>query len=311
MDHRNEPIFEYVVQSEDVLSRVDKFLAAIYETLSRTTIQTMLKEGMVLVNSKIAKGSQLVKVGDIISIVELPIFEMELEPEDIPLDIVYEDDDVLVVNKPTGMVVHPAPGHYHHTLVNALLYHVKALSNESNPIRPGIVHRIDKDTSGLLMVAKTDIAHQHLADELKMQKTYREYMALVEGNVRTTHGTIQAPIGRDKTDRKKMAVVEEGKEATTHFEVIKQYVGYTLLKCRLETGRTHQIRVHLAFIHHPVVGDPVYGKKRLVAKTGQYLHAKTLSFTHPVTKQWMQFDSVLPDYFEEYLQQLEPYAETK
>lgn len=311
MFNRQEPIFEYIVQSEDLLSRADKFVASIYPSLSRTTIQTMLKEGMVLVNSKVVKGSQVVKVGDLISILELPLFEMELEPEDIPLDIVYEDDDVLVVNKPTGMVVHPAPGHYQHTLVNALLYHVRALSTNQNPIRPGIVHRIDKDTSGLLMVAKTDMAHQHLADELKTQKTYREYIALVEGNVRTSSGTIQAPIGRDKTDRKKMAVVEEGKDATTHFEVLKQYVGYSLLKCRLETGRTHQIRVHLAFIHHPVVGDPVYGKKRLISKTGQYLHAKTLSFTHPVTKEWMQFDSALPDYFEVFLQQLEPYAEIK
>ena len=304
-----DAIFEYVIQETDELTRFDKFVSLIYPDLSRTTIQSLMKEEKVLLNQKSAKTSLTVKVGDLISILELPIHEMDIVAENIPLDIIYEDEDVLVVNKPTGMVVHPAFGHYTNTLVNALLYHVKTLSKPGESIRPGIVHRIDKDTSGLLMVAKSDFAHQHLAEELKEQKTFREYLALVDGNLPHSSGTIQAPIGRDKQDRKKMAVVESGKPATTHFEVLKQFVGATLVSCRLESGRTHQIRVHFAYIHHLIVGDPVYGRKKGVASTGQYLHAKTLAFTHPRTKQWMQFDSPIPDYFQEKIDSYQAYAE--
>lgn len=310
MKIETEALFEHVIASSDDLQRIDKMMTSLYEGLSRTTIQTMIKEQMILLNGSPTKGSTVPKVGDICSIVEFPIAEMDLEPENIPLDIVYEDDDVLVVNKPTGMVVHPAPGHYHGTLVNALLYHIKELSSASESIRPGIVHRIDKDTSGLLMVAKNDFAHQALASELKDKKTYRIYYALVEGVILHNSGTIDAPIGRDKADRKKMAVIEGGKSALTHFDVIHRYVGFTLVKCRLETGRTHQIRVHFAYIHHPVVGDPIYGKRRLISETGQYLHAQTLAFTHPRTKELMTFESKLPSYFTTHLETLEQIADS-
>ncbi|MCK7488495.1 MAG: RluA family pseudouridine synthase [Bacillus subtilis] len=309
MKPEQEALFEYLVQKEDELSRLDKFVVSIYEGLSRTTIQTMIKNEMLQVNGKLAKANLVVKPGDLIQIWELPITEMELIPENIPLAIVYEDDDVLVVDKPTGMVVHPAPGHYTGTLVNALLYHIQTLSKPEETLRPGIVHRIDKDTSGLLMVAKNDFAHQALQAELKDKKTQRAYLALVDGVVLHQSGKIDAPIGRDSIDRKKMAVVENGKPSVTHFNVVARYRGMTLLECRLETGRTHQIRVHLAYIGYPVVGDPIYGKKKLAAETGQYLHAKTLAFTHPKTKQLMTFDSPLPPYFEQYLKTLEKFAD--
>jgi 23S rRNA pseudouridine1911/1915/1917 synthase len=300
-----EPLFEVVVASGDGLERLDKFMTKAHEGLSRTTIQTMIKSEDLTVNGKASKANYVVRIGDVLQVWDYPIIEMDLMPEDIPLTIVYEDDDVLVVDKPTGMVVHPAPGHYTGTLVNALLYHIKQLSAGGDPIRPGIVHRIDKDTSGLLMVAKNDAAHQALQKELKDKKTERVYLALVDGLISHPSGRIDAPIGRDEGDRKKMAVTEKGKPAVTHFEVLKRYVGMTLIKCRLETGRTHQIRVHMAEIGHPVVGDPLYGKKKKAADTGQYLHAHTLSFTHPASGQTLSFTSPLPDYFQHYLDSLQ------
>lgn len=299
-----EPLFEIVVAPTDELQRLDKFIVLAHEGLSRTTIQTMIKHEDLTVNARASKANYVVRVGDVLQIWDYPIVEMDLKPENIPLSIVYEDDDVLVVDKPSGMVVHPAPGHYTGTLVNALLYHIKELSG-GDANRPGIVHRIDKDTSGLLMVAKNDFAHQALQAELKDKKTERVYLALVDGMVGHPSGRIDAPIGRDEFDRKKMAVTAKGKPAVTHFEVLKRYVGATLVKCRLETGRTHQIRVHMAQIGHPIVGDPIYGPKKKAADTGQYLHAHTLSFTHPRSGILLSFSSPLPDYFQHYLDSLQ------
>lgn len=289
---------DIIVESSDDLIRIDKFIHQAYEDFTRTTVQKMIDEGCVLVNHLPTKANYVVKPGDLIEIEELPITLQDASPEDIALDIVFEDDDVLVVNKPSGMVVHPAPGNYTGTLVNALLFHINHLSKGSSELRPGIVHRIDKDTSGLLMIAKNDFSHQALSQELKDKKTKREYLALCQGVILNQKGTIHAPIGRSPQDRKKMAVVAEGKPATTHFEVLERYSDATLIKCILETGRTHQIRVHMAYIGYPLVGDYVYGEK-VETDFGQYLHAKTLGFTHPRSKQWMEFDSDLPDQFKQ------------
>ena len=229
---------------------------------------------------------------------------LELRPENIPLDIVYEDDDVIVINKPQGMVVHPAPGHDEHTLVNALLYHCP-LSTINGTFRPGIVHRIDKDTSGLLMVAKNDKAHRSLAKQLKDKTNIREYVALVHGRIAEDEGTINAPIGRSLKDRKKQAVVKDGRNAVTHFEVLKRYRDYTLVKCILETGRTHQIRVHMKYIGHPLVGDPLYGPKKTIKGNGQFLHAGKLGFVHPTTGKLLIFEAPLPKIFQECLEKLD------
>ncbi len=294
-----ESAYEYVVRSDDQIERLDKFVAVLIEEYSRTTVQKMIEAKLVLVNGSPAKASYKVKPGDFLQMEELPLTELEITPENIPLDIVFEDDDLLVVNKPSGMVVHPAPGNYTHTLVNALLYHINQLSNFKETLRPGIVHRIDKDTSGLLMVAKTDYAHQKLQTELKAKTTKRVYIALVEGVILNQTGTIDAPIGRDPRDRKKMAVVGDGKSAITHFTVLERFSSKTLIECVLETGRTHQIRVHLAYIKHPLVGDYIYNSKSSKAEFGQYLHAKTLGFTHPRTNEWMEFECELPAVFRE------------
>lgn len=229
---------------------------------------------------------------------------LELRPENIPLDIVYEDDDVIVINKPQGMVVHPAPGHDEHTLVNALLYHCP-LSTINGTFRPGIVHRIDKDTSGLLMVAKNDKAHRSLAKQLKDKTNIREYVALVHGRIAEDEGTINAPIGRSLKDRKKQAVVKDGRNAVTHFEVLKKYRDYTFVKCILETGRTHQIRVHMKYIGHPLVGDPLYGPKKTIKGNGQFLHAGKLGFVHPTTGKLLIFEAPLPKIFQECLEKLD------
>lgn len=298
---------DYLVQETDELTRVDKFISDLYEELSRTTVQKMIKQNYVLVNDKSVKANYQVKIGDLIQIEELPLTEQDVTPENIPLDIIYEDDSLLVVNKPSGMVTHPAPGHYTGTLVNALLYHIQHLSNKNGDLRPGIVHRIDKDTSGLLMVAKTDYAHQVLSEELKQKTTKREYIALVDGVILNQRGTIDAPIGRDPRDRKKMAVVENGKKAVTHFEVLERFENHTLIKCVLETGRTHQIRVHLAYIHFPLTGDYVYGKQKEVTAFGQYLHAKTIGFTHPITKEWLEFSCDIPSEFQEKIDSFSSY----
>jgi len=287
---------DITVLETDERVRIDRFISNVYEEFSRTTVQKMIDEGYVLVNQKKTKANYVVKVGDFIEIDELPITLQDALPEDIPLDIVFEDEDVLVVNKPSGMVVHPAPGHYTGTLVNALLYHINHLSTGFSELRPGIVHRIDKDTSGLLMVAKNDYSHQILASELKEKTTKREYYALCEGVILNQKGSIQAPIGRSSQDRKKMAVVSGGKPAVTHFEVIERFQNATLVKCILETGRTHQIRVHMAYINHPLLGDFVYGHAE-ENDYGQFLHAKTLGFTHPRTHVWMEFNSEIPTLF--------------
>lgn len=291
---------EYLVKEEDNVNRIDKFIDEIDEDLSRTTIKKLIEDGKLLVNGSTIKPSYKVKIGDLVEITEVDFSEREITATKMDLDIIYEDDDLLVVNKQSGLVVHPAPGHYQDTLVNGLMYHIKSLSSLNGDTRPGIVHRIDKDTSGLLMVAKNNKAHVILAEELKKKKTKREYIALVEGVIKNKRGKINAPIGRNKSNRLKMDITASGKPAVTHFEVLQTFQKSTLIKCILETGRTHQIRVHMAYIKHPVLGDFIYGTSK-VNSFGQCLHAKTLGFTHPTTKKYMQFDSELPVEFMEIL----------
>ena len=283
---------KYQVKEDDI--RLDNYLAKEME-VSRSSISKMIKNGEVLVNGKNLKGGYLVKIGDNIEVNH----EEEITdvlPEKMDLDIVYEDDDVIVINKANGVVVHPAPGNYHGTLVNGLLYHSE-LSSKNGDFRPGIVHRIDAYTTGLLMIAKNNKAHEVLAKQLEEKTTYRKYQALVWGVIKNDSGTIDAPIGRSLHDRKKMAINPKGKEAITHFKVLKRFNDVTLVELKLETGRTHQIRVHMDYIGHPVVNDPVYGKWKLIDDSGQCLHAKELGFIHPTTGQYMQFDSKLPDKF--------------
>ena len=265
--------------------RIDKYLIDILN-LSRSKIQKLIETDNILVNSKPVKNSYIVRVDDEIRVNEIN-YTMDLIKQKMDLDIVYEDDYLLVVNKRSGVVVHPAPGHYTDTLVNGLLYHT-SLSN--NDVRPGIVHRIDKDTSGLLLVAKNDDIHMYLSDEISKRKVSRKYIALVYGVINNDTGTIDAPIGRDLLDRKKMAVTDiNSKDAITHFKVLERYKDATLIECSLETGRTHQIRVHMAYIGHPIVNDPVYSKKKVINDYGQMLHAKTIGFVHPITKEYMEF----------------------
>lgn len=273
---------------------------------SRTKVQKLIKAGAVLVNGKPSKNSYQVEVGDQIVVQAVEEEEMSHEPENIPLDIVYEDDDLLVVNKPNGMVVHPAVGNPHGTLVNALLYHAKHLSDVNGSFRPGIVHRIDADTTGLLVVAKNNETHMALAEQLKNKTTHRKYIALCWGVIEEDSGDIIAPIGRDLKDRKKMAVTDKNsKDAVTHFRVLERYENATKVELELETGRTHQIRVHMNYIGHPIINDKVYGNRKLFDETGQCLHAKTLGFVHPRTKQYMEFDSPLPECFINIEKQLE------
>ena len=291
-------IIEIFVDEEDD-ERIDAYLTQHLNEMSRAHIKRLIKDELVKVNNKNVKPRYIVKTGDHI-VVSLPQEqEIEINAESIPIDIIYSDEDVAVINKPQGMVVHPAPGNYSGTLVNALLYHFKTLSDINSKMRPGIVHRIDKDTSGLLMVAKNNFTHEDLAQQLKEHSTTRKYYALVEGNIKEDSGTINAPIGRHPIDRKKMTVTDKNsKEAITHFKVLERFEKHTLIEAQLETGRTHQIRVHMAFINHPVVGDPVYGYKNQKFKLkGQLLHAKTLGFIHPRTKKYLEFDSEIPEYF--------------
>ena len=280
--------------------RIDKYLNDNTE-FTRSKIQKLIENNNILVNDKKIKNSYKVSNDDVITIVDEDE-EIKIEGEDIPVDIVYEDDDVIIVNKKSGMVVHPAPGNYSHTLVNALIYKSKNLSSINGEFRPGIVHRIDKDTSGLLIIAKNDKAHAILADELKEKKIKRKYIALVDGVINHDTGSIDAPIGRDASDRKKMTVTNiNSKPAVTHFTVIERYKRASLIECILETGRTHQIRVHMKYIGHPVINDPVYNKQ-LYGDFGQMLHAKEIEFIHPTTKKLMSFSCDVPKEFNEILE---------
>lgn len=292
-DFSEEEVF--VIEPVAAGERIDRFLTEQMADLSRSQIQNMIENGLVLVVGKQVKPNYKLRAGDKISLTLPEPESTEVEPEDIPLDIVYEDSDVIVVNKPRGLVVHPAAGHMKGTLVNALLYHCKDLSGINGVLRPGIVHRIDKDTSGLLMAAKNDLAHQSLAVQLKEHTVTRKYIAVVHGVVNHDLGTIDAPIGRHPVQRLKMAVVKSGgRHAVTHFSVLERFANYTLLECKLETGRTHQIRVHLDFIGHPLAGDPVYGPKRTLPINGQALHAQVLGFEHPRTGEYLEFSTEIP-----------------
>ncbi|AGX43690.1 RluA family pseudouridine synthase [Clostridium saccharobutylicum] len=295
----------FIVDEKEQGTRIDKYLAQALEEKSRSFIQGLIEKDSILVNNKIIKSNYKLKPFDRIE-VTLPEAELlKVEPENIKLDILYEDKDIIVVNKAQGMVVHPAPGNYNGTLVNALLFHCKDLSSINGVIRPGIVHRIDKDTSGVLVIAKNDDAHNKLSEQLKDHSMKREYYALIEGRLKNDSGRIDKPLGRNKKDRLKMGIVEDGKRAVTHYEVIERYNGYTLIKCILETGRTHQIRVHMASIGFPLVGDPLYGFKRQKFKVqGQMLHAKTLGFIHPGQNKYIEFTTDLPEYFKDIIDKL-------
>ena len=287
--------------------RLDAALCGLLPELSRSAAQRLIEQGRVLLNGRPAKKSDRPQAGDWLDVTLPEVREADILPQDIPLDVAYEDEDVIVVNKPKGLVVHPAAGHEDGTLVNALLYHCgDSLSGIGGEKRPGIVHRIDKDTSGLLIAAKNDFAHQALSDQLRDHTLHRVYEAVVRGSVREDMGTIDAPIARHPTDRKRMAVVAGGREAVTHYEVLARYPGYTHLRLRLETGRTHQIRVHLASLGHPIVGDTVYGmKKPDLGQDTQCLHARTLVFLHPRTGEPVTVTSDLPAYFRDVLERLE------
>lgn len=295
---------KYLTYDLEEASRIDKYLCSEIEEMSRNSIQILIKNSQVLVNGEVVKANCILKTGDNISITIPDPVSDDILPQDIPLDIYYEDSDVIVVNKPSGMVVHPAVGNTKDTLVNALMYHCKDLSAINGVIRAGIVHRIDKDTSGLLVACKNDFAHQSLSEQFFNKTVKRKYYAICYGEINHNLGKIDAPIGRDLTNRQMMAVVDNGKRAVTHFKVLERFNGFTLLELILETGRTHQIRVHMKYIGHPLLGDPIYGPKNVVGDHGQFLHAKTLGFIHPRTKEFLEFESPLPDYFEDKLNEL-------
>ena len=299
--------FRFEIEQEYDGTRIDRYISDNIDSLTRSYLQKMIKEGCVTANGKPVKPSYSLKAGDQIAFTLPESIEPNIEAEDISLDIIYEDEDLLIVNKPKDMVVHPAAGHYSGTLVNAVMFHCKGnLSGINGVMRPGIVHRIDKDTSGSLIICKNDLAHNGIAEQLKDHSIKRIYHAIVYGEL-TEDGTVDKPIGRDPKDRLKMAVVPNGKSAVTHFHVLKQLKGYTYISCRLETGRTHQIRVHMASIGHPILGDDVYasGRKTSIKCQGQTLHAKTIGFTHPRTGEYMEFDTELPQYFQHLLKILE------
>lgn len=298
-------VLNFTAGETEAGTRLDKYLADMVEDLTRSAAVLLLEDGKVTVNKKSAAKNYKIKTGDEVEISIPEPVEYEAKAENIPLDIVYEDDSLLVVNKPKGMVVHPAAGNYEGTLVNALLYHCKdSLSGINGVLRPGIVHRIDKNTSGLLIVAKTDFAHKGLAEQIKEHSFTREYEAVVCGKFKEPEGTVNAPIGRNHVDRKKMCVTEKNsKNAVTHYRVLEEFRNYSHIACKLETGRTHQIRVHMAYMGHPVAGDDVYGKP-LHDFIGQCLHAKKIGFIHPVTGEYLEFDSNLPEYFSNFLEKL-------
>lgn len=303
--------YEFKIKDESVGKRIDQFLSLQLNDLSRSYIQKLIKNSKVLVNEQSTKANYKCRLDDSI-FVEIPEPEvLNIEPENIPLEMIYEDQDIAVVNKPQGMVVHPAPGHFSGTLVNALLYHFNdSLSGINGVKRPGIVHRIDKDTSGLLMVCKNDIAHQDIAEQLKEHSVTRKYHAVVYNNLKEDKGTIEGPIGRHPIHRKKMAInYKNGKDAVTHYRVLQRFGNFTFIELKLETGRTHQIRVHMASINHPLLGDEVYGpaskwNKQFNLK-GQLLHAKIVGFVHPITKKYMEFESDLPNHFKKVLNYFE------
>ena len=303
----NNTIYKFTAESRETI-RLDQFLAGELDDLSRSYIQKLIESGNVSINGavKTVKKEKVLAGDEVVISVPEPV-ELKIEAENIPLEIVYEDDDVLVVNKPKGMVVHPAVGNYTGTLVNAVMYHCgDRLSSINGVIRPGIVHRIDKDTSGLLMIAKTNRAHESLSAQLADHSITRRYQALVYHNFKEDEGVVDAPIGRDPSNRLRMAVTRENsKRAVTHYKVLERFGKYTLMELELETGRTHQIRVHMTYLKHPLVGDPVYGpKKQTIPVEGQMLHAKVIGFVHPVTGEYMEFDSQLPEYFEKILDTL-------
>lgn len=297
----------FLVDETDMDERIDRFLSRMLQEKSRSYLQKIIKEGGVLVNGKKVKASYRMEEEDEV-VVDLPkLSEPEILAENIPLDILYEDDDLLFVNKPKGMVVHPAAGHYSQTLVNAVMYHCKdRLSGINGVLRPGIVHRIDRDTTGVLVICKNDIAHRKVAEQLKAHSITRQYEAIVLGAIKEEEGTIDAPIGRHPTERKKMAAgVKNGKTAKTHYKVLQRFHGYTWIRCELETGRTHQIRVHMSSIHHPLLGDTVYGPaKSPYSLQGQTLHAKVLGLKHPSTGAYLEIEAPLPEYFQKILRDL-------
>ncbi|MCM3237795.1 RluA family pseudouridine synthase [Heyndrickxia oleronia] len=295
---------EHIILESENNERIDKIISTLNAEWSRSQVQQWIKDGQVKVNGKQIKANYKCTINDQI-VIDIPEPEiLDVQAEEMNLDIYYEDGDVLVVNKPKGMVVHPAPGHLTGTLVNGLMAHCKDLSGINGVLRPGIVHRIDKDTSGLLMVAKNDMAHEGLVNQLVDKSVTRKYFAIVHGNVPHDYGTIDAPIGRDPNDRQRMTVVDNGKHAVTHFRVLDRFNQYTFIECELETGRTHQIRVHMKYIGFPLVGDPKYGPRKTLSIGGQALHAGILGFIHPRTKQYIEFEAPLPEEFEKLLIEL-------
>ncbi len=296
---------EFKIENQELVGqRIDKLLPEFNNEWSRSQIQDLIKEDLVTVNEKVIKSNYKVKLNDLIIVTEKEVVEADIQPENLNLDIYYEDEDVAIVYKPKGMVVHPSPGHYSGTLVNGLMYQIKDLSGINGEIRPGIVHRIDKDTSGLLMVAKNDIAHRGLVEQLMDKSVKRKYTALVHGNIPHDYGTIDAPIGRNEKDRQSMDVVDNGKEAVTHFNVLEHFNDYTLIECQLETGRTHQIRVHMKYIGFPLVGDPKYGPRKTLDIGGQALHAGVIGFEHPVNHEYIERQAELPKEFETLLEDI-------
>lgn len=308
MSSENTNVLRFVVTEDNDGERVDKLISSLSDAMSRSYIQKLIKDNLLTVNEKVVKGSTKVREGDELSLIIPPSVIPDIKPEKMELDILYEDDDILVVNKPKGMVVHPAPGHYEHTLVNGIMYYLgDKLSGINGVMRPGIVHRIDMDTTGSILICKNDIAHRDIAEQLKEHSINRVYHAICHGILKDDEGTVEGNIGRSTNDRKKMAVVspDQGKEAITHYKVIKRFEEskLTYIQCKLETGRTHQIRVHMSHIGHPLLGDEVYGngQKSKFKLQGQTLHAKTLGFIQPTTKKYIEIDAPLPEYFDHLL----------
>ena len=309
-DELDEEVYQdtknYCIDKEYEKVRIDKFLSDLNKELTRSHIQKIINQGLVCVNGKTVKASYKLSLNDNV-VINIPMpKKMDIKPYDYPLDIIYEDDDILIVNKEKGMVVHPAPGHLNDTLVNAIMFHCKEnLSGINGELRPGIVHRIDRDTTGVLVICKNDLAHEDIAKQLKDHSITRKYYAIVVGNIKEDDGVIDAPIGRNPNDRKKMAIVKNGRRAVTHFKVLERFGNYTYVECELETGRTHQIRVHMKSIGHPLLGDDVYGAHKSQFKLdGQTLHAGVLGFIHPRTGEYVEFKADLPEYFEKILKVL-------